>query len=75
MVVKPALGQNQREFRFESSVNSYGGKTKRQDIGEHRQFESSVNSYGGKTHAVYGLSSKSFESSVNSYGGKTSKGL
>ena len=34
---------------FESSVNSYGGKTNNPVISVISSFESSVNSYGGKT--------------------------
>ena len=34
---------------FESSVNSYGGKTHTLTAVPSIQFESSVNSYGGKT--------------------------
>ena len=41
---------NFHHLRFESSVNSYGGKTTIIDIILIVKFESSVNSYGGKTH-------------------------
>ena len=36
-------------MQFESSVNSYGGKTRLMLIQMWLLFESSVNSYGGKT--------------------------
>ncbi len=37
------------EYTFESSVNSYGGKTPMLYAIFQTLFESSVNSYGGKT--------------------------
>ena len=36
-------------YLFESSVNSYGGKTLSSACSVTMKFESSVNSYGGKT--------------------------
>ena len=36
-------------LRFESSVNSYGGQTKKPEYVVICRFESSVNSYGGQT--------------------------
>ena len=41
-----------RTSTFESSVNSYGGKTANSSADTSRRFESSVNSYGGKTLIV-----------------------
>ena len=37
---------------FESSVNSYGGKTSTKTGRKRDGFESSVNSYGGKTRNI-----------------------
>ena len=56
---------------FESSVNSYGGKTHIFWLVLSAMFESSVNSYGGKTIDNGCCLCYKFESSVNSYGGKT----
>ncbi len=56
---------------FESSVNSYGGKTGCTISYYPLLFESSVNSYGGKTLILLCCRVIVFESSVNSYGGKT----
>ena len=36
-------------YKFESSVNSYGGQTDTEVSAVPRWFESSVNSYGGQT--------------------------
>ena len=49
MVVKLAFPANLTGAEFESSVNSYGGKTGFYIHGMYQMFESSVNSYGGKT--------------------------
>ncbi len=56
--------------RFESSVNSYGGKTIQRNSPSQFVFESSVNSYGGKTFGRNLPKSSMFESSVNSYSRK-----
>ena len=56
---------------FESSVNSYGRKTKILPCPATTQFESSVNSYGRKTVRQPISRLGQFESSVNSYGRKT----
>ena len=49
MVVKQKNKNNALILLFESSVNSYGGKTSTVKWSEVGKFESSVNSYGGKT--------------------------
>ena len=50
MVVKLATSVRSFSNTFESSVNSYGGKTSLGCDIDSCQFESSVNSYGGKTN-------------------------
>ena len=50
MVVKPVIPSVISSAQFESSVNSYGGKTLAGVQAANAGFESSVNSYGGKTN-------------------------
>ena len=57
---------------FESSVISYGSKTKAALLQAFPQFESSVISYGSKTQTMKLSHYHLFESSVISYGSKTS---
>ena len=71
MVVKHLRNTSNTCKEFESSVISYGSKTKTRAMAYNHWFESSVISYGSKTDADSKDTKSPFESSVISYGSKT----
>ena len=71
MVVKHNVSFDITPSMFESSVISYGSKTRNSRNSIQERFESSVISYGSKTPVENATKVELFESSVISYGSKT----